>query len=312
VKSLALGFGVLMIAAIALDGLRAEPSHARANALTLSVERPVYEIPSGRLNMWVPIRFYLGGLAGRRPDVWYCRNGQFYRDRLRYSWPPCSSGDSVFGLPTGESWVDEFDNAGRYEAVALTTDEISNFVTFTVLDECRWTVIRDAQSIGHSEPGMPYHCNHNRNGPLGLRADDGSRLISTGYGNAYRNRYYPNRLSNPDLRFGVADSYDRPHVGSMRLKLGPTIGSFLVHVETPAGMIATFGRAEFRVSHRGRLTRVHVFSGRVIVTAAPLADLDLGDWVEYVCHQRVSFRCISRMPRTLTLKRGQSRKIRQR
>jgi len=313
VRRAVLAFVLLIVAAIALDCVHAQPSNARPGTLTLSVERPVYEIPSGRLNMWVPIRFYLGGWAGRRTDVWYCRNGQFYRDKLRYSWPPCTSGDSSFGLTTGEdSWVDEFDNAGRYEAFARTSDEISNFATFTVLDECRWTVIRDAQSFGQSEPGMPYHCNHNRNGPLELRADDGSRLISTGYGNAYRNRYYPNRLSNPDLRFGVAESYDRPHVGSMRLKLGPTLGSFLVHVETPAGMVATFGRADFRVSHKGRLTRVHVYAGKVIVTAAFGADLDLGDWVAYVCHRQVSFRCIKRMPRTLTLKRGQSRKIRQR
>ena len=299
--------------ALGLDGVGSEVSQARSASLTISVERPVYEIPSGRLNMWVPIRFYLGGWAGRRTDVWYCRNGQFYRDRLRESWPQCTSGDSSFGLTTGEnSWVDEFDNAGRYEAFARTTDEISNFATFTVLDECRWTVVRDTQSFGHSAPGMPYHCNHHRNGPLELRGDDGSRLISTGYGNASRNRYYPNRLSHPDLRFGVAESYDRPHVGSMRLKLGPKLGGFLVHVETPAGVIATFGRAEFRVSHSRRLTTVRVYAGKVIVTAAPLADLDLGDWVEAVCNRQVSLRCLTKMRRTLVLKRGQSRKIRQR
>ena len=312
VRSAAIGVLVCALA-IAFDGVGTEASQARSSSLTLSVERPLYEIPSGRLNMWVPIRFYVAGRAGRRIDVWYCRNGHFSRDKLRYSWPPCSSDDSTFGLPTGEdSWVDEFDNAGRYEAFARTSDEISSFATFAVLDECRWTVVRDEQSFGHSEPGMPYHCNHHRNGPLELRADDGSRLISTGYGYASRNWYYPNRLSNPDLGFGVADSYDRPHIGSMRLKLGPTLGSFLVHVETPAGMVATFGRADFRVSHRGRLTRVHVYSGKVTVTAAFGADLDLGDWVAYVCHRQVSFRCIKRMPRTLTLKRGQSRKIRQR
>lgn len=310
-RSAAIAFLVFGLA-IAVNGVEAEPTDAAPTALTLSVEQPVYVIPSGRLNMWVPIRFYVGGQAGRRIDVWYCRNGQFYRDRLRYSWPPCSSDDSVFGQPTGDSWVDEFDNAGRYEAFARTSDEISNFATFTVLDECRWTVVRDEQSFGHSEPGMPYHCNHHRNGPLELRADDGSRLISTGYGNAMRNRYYPNRLSHPDLRFGVGDAYNRPAVGSMRLTLGPKLGGFLVHVNTPNGMIATFGRADFRVSHRNRLTKVHVFAGKVTVTAAFLADYDLGDWVEAVCDRQVSFRCIRRMPRTLTLKKGQSRKIRHR
>jgi hypothetical protein len=311
VRAVAIAF-VLVGLAIAVNGVRAESTEAAPSALTISVERPVYEIPSGRLNMWVPIRFSVGGQAGRRIDVWYCRNGRFYRDRLRYSWPPCSSDDSVFGQPTGDSWVDQFDNAGRYEAFARTSDEISNFATFTVLDECRWTVIKDEQSFGHSEPGMPYHCNHHRNGLLELRADDGSRLISTGYGNAMRNRYYPNRLSNPDLRFGVGDSYNRPAIGSLRLKTGPTIGGFLVHVNTPNGMIATFGRADFRVSHARRLTRVRVFSGKVIVTARPLADHDLGDWVEHVCNGRVSLRCLSRMSRTLTLKKGQSRKIRAR
>jgi hypothetical protein len=77
-------------------------------------------------------------------------------------------------------------------------------------------------------------------------------------------------------------------------------------------MISTFGHADFRVSHRNRLTRVHVYSGRVTVTAAFAADLDLGDWVERVCKNQVSFRCIKRVPRTITLKRGQSRKIRHR
>ena len=90
------------------------------------------------------------------------------------------------------------------------------------------------------------------------------------------------------------------------------LGSFLVHVTTPVGMIATFGRADFRVSHRHRLTRVHVYAGKVVVTAAPLADLDLGDWVEVVCNRRVSLRCLTRMPRSLTIKRGRSIKIRPR
>ena len=96
---------------------------------------------------------------------------------------------------------------------------------------------------------MPYHCNHHRNGPLELRADDGSRLISTGYGYVFRNWYYPNQLSNPDLGFGVADSYDRPAVGSMRLKLGRSSAASSSTFEPPAGMIATFGRTDFRVSH---------------------------------------------------------------
>ena len=302
-----------VLAAAALNGIRAAPLQATSSALTISTDRALYEIPPGRLNTWVPIRFSVAGMAGRRIEVWYCRNGHFYRDKLRYSWPPCTSDDSVFGTPTGgDSWVDEFDNAGRYEAFARTSDEISNFATFTVLDECRWTVVRDEQSFGHSEPGMPYHCNHHRNGLLELRSDDGSRLISTGYGYASRNWYYPNQLSNPDLGFGVADSTDRPAVGSMRLKLGPKIGSFLVHVSTPAGMVATFGRTDFRVSHQRRLTRVHVYSGKVIVTAAFAADLDLGDWVEGACHKRVSFRCLTRMPRTVVVKRGQSMRIRAR
>jgi hypothetical protein len=311
VRALAVA-SVLFGLAIAVNGVGATPGEAAPSALTLSVEQPTYVIPTGRLRTYVPVRFRVSGGGGRRVEVWHCRNGRYGPGDVWLSWPQCSSNDSVFGQPTGDTWVDQFGEAGRFQSFARTTDELSNFVTFTVLDECRWTVIRDTQRIGHSEPGMPYHCNHLRNGPLELRADDGSRLVSTGYGSAMRNRYYPNRLSNPDLRIGVGDSYDRPHLGSLRLKLGPAIGGFLIHVNTPNGMIATFGRADFSVSHRNRLTRVHVFSGKVTVTAAGLADYDLGDWVERVCNKQVSFRCIRRMPRTLTLKRGQSRKIRAR
>jgi hypothetical protein len=114
------------------------------------------------------------------------------------------------------------------------------------------------------------------------------------------------------MGFAVGDVYDRPAIGSLRLKLGPTIGSFLIHVTTPNAMIATFGRTDFSVSHRKRLTRVHVFSGKVTVTAAFGAGYDLGDWVEQVCKRQVSFRCLHKVPRTITLKRGQSRKIRHR
>jgi hypothetical protein len=210
----------------------------------------------------------------------------------------------------GDSWTDEFDDAGRYQSFARTTGELSNLVTFTILDECRWTVIRDQQRFGHSEPGMPYHCDHLRNGPLELRADDGSRLISTGYGSAGRSSYYPNRLSNQDYGFSIGEVHNWPSLGSLRLKLGPKIGSFLVYVHTPNGMAATFGRTDFSVSHRRRVTRVHVFRGKVIVKAGFAAYLDLGDWVEKVCKGQVSFRCLRKMPRTLVLKAGQSRKIR--
>jgi hypothetical protein len=156
---------------------------------------------------------------------------------------------------------------------------------------------------------MPYHCNHLRNGPLELRAGDGTQLISTGYGSAVRNQY-GSHLSHPDLGLGIGSVHNWPALGSLRLKLGPTMGSHLVHVETPNGMIATFGRADFLVTHQRRVTKVRVFSGRVIVTASFSADLFLGEWVEKVCNGQVSFRCLKKLPRTLTLKRGQSRKIR--
>ena len=299
--------------AIAVNGFEATPTAAAPAALTLSVEQQVYVIPTGRLHTYVPVRFQIAGRAGRTVEVWHCRNGRFGPSDVWLSWPPCSSNDSVFS--TGDwqdNFTDEFGEAGRYQSVARTTGELSNFVTFTVLDECRWTVIRDEQRFGHSEPGMPYHCNHLRNGPLELRADDGSRLISTGYGSARRNLHYPSRLSNPDYGFGIGEVHNWPSFGSLRLKLGPVIGSYLVYVTTPNGMVATFGRTEFRVSHQRRVTRVHVYKGKVIVTAAFAADLDLGPWVEHVCKGQVSFRCLSKMPRTLVLKAGQSRKIRSR
>ena len=298
--------------AITSNAVEAAPTQAAASALTLSVGQQVYVIPSGRLHTYVPVPFQIAGAANQRVEVWHCRNGHYGPNDVWLSWPPCSSNDSVFGQPEGNAWADEFGEAGRYESFARTTGELSNHVTFTVLDECRWTVIRDAQTFGHSEPGMPYHCNHRRNGPLELRAADGSRLISTGYGAANRNNYYPNQLSNPDMGFAVGDVYDRPAVGSLRLKLGPTIGSFLIHVTTPNAMIATFGRTDFSVSHRKRLTRVHVYSGKVTVTAAFGADYDLGDWIEGVCKRQVSVRCLRKVPRTVTLKRGQSRKVRHR
>lgn len=302
---------VLFVLAIAVNGVEAAPGSAAPSALTLSVEQQVYVIPTGRLRTYVPVRFQIAGRAGRTVEVWHCRNGRFGQADVWLSWPPCSSNDSVFS--TGDwqdNFTDEFGEAGRYQSFARTTGELSNFVTFTVLDECRWTVIRDEQRFGHSDPGMPYHCNHLRNGPLELRADDGTRLISTGYGSAGRSSYYPNRLSNPDMGFGIGDVHNWPAFGSLRLKLGPKIGSFLVHVQTPNGMIATFGRTDFRVSHRRRLTRVHVYRGKVIVKAGFAAYLDLGDWVEKVCKGQVSFGCLRKMPRTLTLKAGQSREIR--
>jgi len=303
-----------LLAGLAIAGnvVEAAPSQAAASALTLSVGQQVYVIPSGRLHTYVPVQFQISGSGNQRVEVWHCRNGHYGPNDVWLSWPPCSSDDSVFGQPQGNAWSDEFGDAGRYESYARTTGELSNHVTFTVLDECRWTVIRDSQTFGHSEPGMPYHCSHLRNGLLELRADDGSRLISTGYGAAGRNSYYPNHLSNPDMGFNVADVYNRPAVGSLRLKLGPTIGSFLIHVVTPNAMIATFGRTDFSVSHRRRVTRVHVYSGKVTVTAAFAADYDLGDWVEHVCKRQVSIRCLRKMSRTITLKRGQSRKIRHR
>jgi hypothetical protein len=311
VRAVAVALGLVGLA-IAVNGVQAAPGTAAPSALTLSVEQQVYVIPTGRLHTYVPVRFQVSGSAGHRVEVWHCRNGRYGSADFWLSWPPCSSNDSVFGQPMGDSWTDEFGEAGRYQSFARTTGELSNVVTFTVLDECRWTVIRDEQRFGHSDPGMPYHCNHLRNGPLELRADDGTRLISTGYGSAGRNRYYPNRLSNPDMRFGIGDVHNWPAFGSLRLKLGPKIGSFLVHVETPNGMIATFGRTDFRVSHQRRVTRVHVYRGKVIVTGAFAADLDLGDWVERVCKGQISFRCIKKLPRSLTLKAGQSRKIRAR
>jgi len=296
--------------AIAVNAVEATPSEAAPSALVLSVEQQTYVIPTGRLRTYVPVRFRISGGANRRVEVWHCRNGRYGPGDVWLSWPQCSSNDSVFGQPMGDSWVDQFGDAGRYQSFARTTDELSNFVTFTVLDECRWTVIRDAQRFGHSEPGMPYRCNHLRNGPLELRADDGTRLISTGYGSAGRNGYYPNRLSNPDMGFGIGDVHNWPAFGSLRLKLGPKIGSFLIHVQTPNGMLATLGRTDFSVSHQRRVTRVRVYRGRAIVKAGFAAYLDLGDWVEHVCKGRVSFRCLQKMPRTLTLKAGQSRKIR--
>jgi hypothetical protein len=304
----------LLLVGLAIVGNAVEvtPIQAAPSALTLSVGQQVYVIPSGRLHTYVPVQFHIAGAANQRVEVWHCRNGHYGPNDVWLSWPPCSSDDSVFGQPQGDEWVDQFGEAGRYESFARTTTDLSNHVTFTVLDECRWTVIRDAQNFGHSEPGMPYHCSHRRNGPLELRAADGSRLISTGYGAAGRSSYYPNHLSNPDMGFAVGDVYDRPAVGSLRLKLGPTIGSFLIHVTTPNAMIATFGRTDFSVSHRKRVTRVHVYSGKVTVTAAFAADLDLGDWVEHVCKRQVSMRCLRKVPRTITLKRGQSRKVRAR
>lgn len=311
-RAVAVALGLVGLA-IAVNGVQAAPGSAAPSALTLSVEQQVYVIPTGRLRTYVPVRFQIAGRAGRTVEVWHCRNGRFGPADVWLSWPPCSSNDSVFS--TGDwqdNFTDEFGNAGRYQSFARANGELSNFVTFTVLDECRWTVIRDEQRFGHSDPGMPYHCNHLRNGPLELRADDGTRLISTGYGAAMRNQYYPNRLSNPDLAFNIGEVHNWPAFGSLRLKLGPRIGSFLVHVETPNAMIATFGRTDFRVTHQRRLTKVRVYAGKVIVTAAFAADLDLGDWVEHVCNRQVSFRCIQRMPRTLTLKKGQSRTIRPR
>jgi len=300
--------------AIAVNGVTAAPTEAAPSSLTLSVAQQLYVIPAGRLHTYVPVQFQIAGRAGRTVEVWHCRNGHYAPSDVWLSWPPCSSGDSVFS--TGDwqdSFSDEFGDAGRYESYARASGgELSNTVSFTILDECRWTVIRDKQSYEHSEPGMPYHCDHLRTGPLELRADDGSRLISTGYGSAGRNRYYPNQLSSRDLGFGVGDLYNKPAVGSLRLKLGPTIGSFLIHVNTPNGMIATTGRVDVSISHRKRLTRIHVYSGKVVVTAAFGAEYDLGDWVEHVCHRQVSMRCLRKIPRTITLERGQSRKIRAR
>ena len=309
VRAVAVAFGLVGLA-IAVNGVRATPGSAAPSALTLSVEQQVYVIPTGRLHTYVPVRFQVTGGAGQRVEAWHCRNGRYGSADVWLSWPPCSSNDSVFGQPMGDVWTDEFGEAGRYQSFARTTGELSNFVTFTVLDECRWTVIRDTQRFGHSEPGMPYHCNHLRNGPLELRADDGTRLISTGYGSAGRNSYYPNRLSDTDYGFSIGEVHNWPAVGSLRLKLGPRMGGFLVHVTTPNGMIATFGRADFRVSHQRRLTRVRVYSGRVIVKAGFAEDVFLGDWVEKVCKGKVSFRCLTKIPRTLVLKAGQSRKIR--
>jgi len=311
VRSPALGFLlVLAVAAAAANVVAPTRSEARASALTLSVGQPVYVIPTGRLYMTVPVGFRVDGAANRRVEVWHCRNGHFDRAKLRYSWPPCSSDDSVFGPnPVPGSFTDEFGEAGRYESFARTDDEISNFVTYTVLDECRWTVVRDSQRIGHSEPGMPYHCNHLRNGPLELRAADGSRLVSTGVGAEMRNRYYPNRLSNPDLGISVGEAtgYGIKR-GSLRLRLGRALGAYLVHVQTPAGLAVTFGRADFSISHRGRVTKIHVYGGRVVIQAGIIDDF--GDWVEYACDGKVSLSCLKRRLRTLTLKRGQSRRIR--
>ena len=306
-RSAALGFlVVLVVAAAAPDA--AAPG-AKSAALTLSVDRQVYVIPTGRLYMTVPVGFHLSGSAGRRVEVWHCRNGQFDGSKLSYSWPPCSSGDSVFAPnPVPDNFTDDFGEAGRYESFARTSDEISNFVTYTVLDECRWTVVRDRQSVGHSEPGMPYHCNHLRNGPLELRGDDGSRLISTGVGGEARNRYYPNKLSHPDLGISVGEATGYGiRAGSLRLRLGPALGGYLVHVQTPAGFAATFSRADFSVSHRRRVTKIHVYSGRVVIRAG-IVD-DVGDWVEVACDRRVSLHCLRRMPRTLTLKPGQTRRF---
>jgi hypothetical protein len=311
VRAVAVALGLVGLA-IAVNGVQAAPGSAAPSALTLSVDQQVYVIPTGRLHTYVPVGFHVSGVAGQRVEVWHCRNGRYGPADVWLSWPPCSSNDSVFGQPMGDSWTDEFGEAGRYQSFARTTGELSNFVTFTVLDECRWTVIRDQQRFGHSEPGMPYHCDHLRNGPLELRADDGSRLISTGYGSAGRSSYYPNRLSNQDYGFSIGEVHNWPSLGSLRLKLGPKIGSFLVYVQTPNGMAATFGRTDFSVSHRRRVTRVHVFRGKVIVKAGFAAYLDLGDWVEKVCKGQVSLRCLRKMPRTLTLKAGQSRKIRAR
>jgi hypothetical protein len=80
-----------------------------------------------------------------------------------------------------------------------------------------------------------------------------------------------------------------------------------VHVETPAGFVVAFGRVDFSVSHRGRVTRVHVFSGRVVVKAGIIDDS--GDWVEGACNRQVSFQCLKRMPRSLVVNRGRSRRI---
>ena len=308
-RAVAVALGLVGLA-IAVNGVQATPGSAAPSTLTLSVDQQVYVIPTGLQHTYVPVGFHISGGAGQRVEVWHCRNGRYGPADVWLSWPPCSSNDSVFGQPMGDSWSDEFDDAGRYQSFARTTSGLSNFVTFTILDECRWTVIRDQQRFGHSDPGMPYHCDHLRNGPLELLADDGSRLVSTGYGSAGRSSYYPNRLSRQDYGFSIGEVHNWPAFGSLRLKLGPKIGSFLVYVQTPNGMVATFGRTDFRVSHRRRLTRVHVYRGKVIVKAGFAAYLDLGEWVEKVCKGQVSFRCLRKMPRTLVLKAGQSRKIR--
>lgn len=312
-RALAVAF-LLAGLAVAGQAIGATPTQAASSALTLSVGQQLYVLPTARLHTYVPVQFQIGGRAGRTVEVWHCRNGHYAPNDMWLSWPPCSSGDSVFSTGDWEdTFSDEFGDAGRYESYARASGgELSNRVTFTILDECRWTVLRDQQTYEHSDPGMPYHCDHLRTGPLELRADDGSRLISTGYGSAVRNRYYPSQLSTPDLRFGVGDLYNKPAVGSLRLKLGPTIGSYLIHVNTPNAVIVTTGRVEFRVSHLKRLTRIHVYSGKVVVTANTFLDYDLGDWVEQVCHRKVSFRCLRKVPRTITLKRGQTRKVRHR
>ena len=225
-RSAALGSLFLAILAAALTGTSVQPSQAAPSSLTISVEH-------GRCTRSPPAGSTLGcRSASPSPGRWPVAGS---RSGIAATATSSATSCVTAGRPVRattrssgrrrerDSWVDEFDDAGRYEAFARTTDEISNFATFTpVLDECRWTVVRDQQSFGRSETGDAVcHCNHHRNGLLELAADDGTRLISTGYGYASKNWYYPNRLSNPDLGFGVADSYDRPAIGSMRLKLGP-------------------------------------------------------------------------------------------
>jgi hypothetical protein len=120
VRAVAVALGLVGLA-IAVNGVQAAPGSAAPSALTLSVGQQVYVIPTGRLHTYVPVGFRVSGGAGQRVEAWHCRNGRYGPADVRLSWPPCSSNDSVFGQPMGDSWIDEFDDAGRYQSFARTS-----------------------------------------------------------------------------------------------------------------------------------------------------------------------------------------------
>lgn len=270
------------------------------------------ELGLGRENTTESIRFdYSPPEPFGQGFIATCRNGRFDRATLlaegAFARGACSSGipgqDGASGDATTAHMFPQ--SVGRYEAVQTRRAgcewceppvephwNVSNIVTFDVVDPCRLTLVsfESRTRTPGLTAGAPMDCNlFLLEGRAELRGEDRSS-IRLAASNGLTLESSSKELGGPVLRLSASGNR-----ADVAYRLGPRLGGFvLTYGTTPAVTAISLGQSDVTLTHRNGQTTMRV--RRRPVVAVRLTFLHVLDAIKRACgNRRPTVKCLARI-----------------